>query len=155
MEYGNQSVKWGSVHASFFFPVVGEGKGVSLILLIWPQLVGTWWSCKTQAARLGYIFYSKSPSVHYLTKEGTGGLLKFQDKRQSVESGGPSLVVQCVRNPPSNAGDPGSIPSQGTKLSSAEMQLRPDTAGKRQTNKKQKIEKRLHAWNKLGNYHFF
>ena len=94
---------------------------------------------------MGYIFYRKSPSVHYLTKEGMGGLLKFQNKRQSVESGGPSLVVQCVRNPPSNAGDLGSIPSQGTKLSSAEMQLRPDTAGKRQTNKKQKIEKRLHA----------
>ena len=155
MEYGNQSGEVGQWTRKFFFSVVGEGKGVSLILLTWPQLVGTWWSCKTQVARLGYIFYRKSPSVHYLTKEGMGGLLKFQNKRQNAESGGPSLVVQCVRNPPSNAGDPGSIPSQGTKLSSAEMQLRPDTAGKRQTNKKQKIEKRLHAWNKLGNYLFF
>ena len=78
------------------------------------------------------IFYREYPSVHYLTNEGMGGLLKFQNKRQSMENRGPSLVVQCVKNPPSNAGDPGSIPSQGTKLSRAKMQLRLDKAGKRQ-----------------------
>ena len=78
------------------------------------------------------IFYREYPSVHYLTNEGMGGLLKFRNKRQSMENRGPSLVVQCVKNPPSNAGDPGSIPSQGTKLSRAKMQLRLDKAGKRQ-----------------------
>lgn len=34
-------MKWGSVHADFFFfSIVGEGNGMSLILFTWPQLVG-------------------------------------------------------------------------------------------------------------------
>ena len=41
---------------------------------------------------------------------------------------GTSLVVQWLKNPPSNAGDAGLIPGQGTKIPNAARQLSPHAA---------------------------
>lgn len=125
-------VKWGSVHADFFFHCRGREGYVTDFVHLASACGKLGEAAKHRCMCVCDIFYREHPSVHYLPNEGMGGLLKFQNKRQSTENGGPLLVVQCVKNPPSNAGDRGSIPSQGTKLSRAEMQLRLDTAGKRQ-----------------------
>ena len=140
MEYGNQSGEVGQCTRRFFSL---SGRGGVCHWFCWPGL-SLW--------ELGEVAKHRWHVCVIFSIESTRPLIAWQI---NTKNGEPPLVVQYVKNPPFRAGDASSIPGQGTKLSCAEVQLSPPSATKtrhiqRQT-KSRKIEKCLHAWNKLGN----